>query len=151
MVWRPETLSSAATAGRMLQRLVLTRLTIQNQSKIRSLGATFMDIPENPVYVLKYTPHTITAIARALAAGQTGENVRHDVHVTSVEDGSVQKAAWGWRTISEDQGDRFIVEVEPGVPSSQFDLPFGHAVFFADKKQKELSRRSVSAASKLPT
>ncbi|KAA0072907.1 hypothetical protein CIW54_28080 (plasmid) [Paraburkholderia sp. T12-10] len=95
-----------------------------------------MNIRENSTYVLKYTPRTLTAIARAEKAGQAGQNVQYDVDVTTEEDSSVQKPAKGWRTISKDEGDRFIVEVEPGVPGGQFDLPFHHAVNFADEAQK---------------
>ncbi|TAM53177.1 MAG: hypothetical protein EPN57_10590 [Paraburkholderia sp.] len=102
-----------------------------------------MKIPEKPTYILEYTPRTITAIARAETAGQAGQNIQHDVDVTIDEDPSVQKPAKGWRTISKDEGDRFIVEVEPGVPGSQFDLPFHHAVIFADEAQKKLSKSQI--------
>lgn len=98
-----------------------------------------MKIPEEPTYVLKYTPRTLTAIAWAEKAGQSGQNVQYDVDVTTDEDSSVQSRAKGWRTISKDEGDRFIVEVEPGVPGSQFDLSFCHAVNSADEAQRNLS------------
>jgi hypothetical protein len=102
-----------------------------------------MKIPAKPTYILEYTPRTLTAIARAEKACQAGQNIQHDVDVTTDEDRSVHKPAKGWRTISKDEGDRFIVEVEPGVPSSQFDLPFYHAVNFADEAQKNLSKSYV--------
>lgn len=102
-----------------------------------------MTIPERQTYVLKYTPQTITAIARAERAGKAHRNVPHDVHVTTDKDSSVQSIAKGWRAISGND-DMFIVEVEPGVQSSQFKLQFALAVNFANNAQKQLSQRSVS-------
>lgn len=110
-----------------------------------------MRTSESPTYVLKYTPQTITAIARAENAGEAHQNVQYDVHVTTDEDSSVQQTAKGWRTICKDDGDLFIVEVESGVPSSQFELPFAHAVSFADNAQKELAQRRVSTTPQIST
>lgn len=92
-----------------------------------------------PTYILKYTPFTITAIESA----NRKKDVKYDVHITTTKDSSVQQLAKGWRTGSEEYGDSFIVEVESGVPSSRFDLPFAHAVTFADSAQNEISQQRV--------
>ncbi|WP_139220111.1 hypothetical protein [Collimonas sp. OK412] len=70
--------------------------------------------------------------------------IQYDVHVTTIEDSSIQKAAKGWRTVTQEEGDLFIVEVDPGVPSSQFELPFSQVDFFADEQQKRISQRDPS-------
>jgi hypothetical protein len=88
-----------------------------------------------PTYILKYTTKTITAIASPNAQ----KDVPYEVDITTTEDSLVQKTAKGWRTISEENGDLFIVEVVPGVPSSRFELPFAHAEKFANEAQEKLS------------
>jgi hypothetical protein len=103
-----------------------------------------METSQHQTFILKYTPKTLTAIARAASLDNSNLNIQYDVHVTTIEDSSIQKAAKGWRTVTQEEGDLFIVEVDPGVPSSQFELPFSQVDFFADEQQKRISQRDPS-------
>jgi hypothetical protein len=103
-----------------------------------------MGTSQHQIFILKYTPKTLTAIAKAESSGKSQLNIQYDVHVTSIENSSIQKAAKGWRAVTPEEGDLFIVEVEPGVPSSQFELPFFQAIFFADEQQEKNSQRDTS-------
>lgn len=94
---------------------------------------------ESPTYILKYTTHTITAIA----SPNTQLNVPHDLHVTTLDDTSVQKVAKGWRTISKEDGDQFIVEID-GDHDTRFYVPFADALARANQEQKIHSKRKTS-------
>ncbi|SMF04006.1 hypothetical protein [Pseudogulbenkiania subflava] len=95
-----------------------------------------MNTSDELTFIPKYaSPHTRTALAQLERARIVDPNDKRKIHVTTVEDGSIQEIATCWRVKNDEEGDLLIVEVELVEKISRFELPFSHAVHFADEAQ----------------